>query len=696
MNQSQFYLFAKRFKEALVLLDSNGLLVSWNPAAGEFFQLSSAQHNTAHINLTDLVTDEQSKVTRAIELWKGSGEFLPSQFSVKKLDGVIVDCSIEGCLLEPASEGQVAHLLLRCFTKAHTTKQFVALNEKINQLTKEIHERIKIENGLRESEAKVRLLLDSTAEALYGMDANGICMFVNQTFIEMLGFTDESELIGKEIHNLIHHSDAQGNPISREESDIYQSLTHAKEVYCNDTVVWMPNGNSIPVECWAHPIKQGNTTLGAVVTLIDISEKKRINTAMKTLAQTTSSVEGRQFFKVCSASLSEICQSNVVIIGKLDIRQPQLLDTLAIYQNGHHQENKMLDLRHSPCATTITGKLTYIRTGLAEMYPDYPMLQSEQLDSYYGVPLVSSDGHIMGIVAILNTKPITIDERLESILQVFAKRIAMELEQQVTTDALHEYQNHLETLVSQRTSELEQAYKELESYSYSIAHDLRSPLRSIASFSQILKEDLEGKLNHTEADYFERIINASEFMSELINDILQLSRISRADMTTTTIDLSQLVQEIIKEKLNHFPGRQFSIHVQSGIYVNGDESLNYLLLDNLIDNAIKFSEKKSVTYIKFGHYANDAGQVVCYVKDHGAGFDYRYKEKLFNPFQRLHGREEFEGTGIGLATVKRIMERHDGDIWVEAQINQGACFYFTSPYYYLNKPEAKARPTLAI
>ncbi|MDX1812528.1 MAG: ATP-binding protein, partial [Gammaproteobacteria bacterium] len=294
-------------------------------------------------------------------------------------------------------------------------------------------------------------------------------------------------------------------------------------------------------------------------------------------------------------------------------------------------------------------------------------------------PLVSSNEKLLGMIVIINDSPIMITDSSKSILPVFGKRISMELEQRETTKSLHEYQDHLESLVFQRTKELEQAYRDLESYSYSIAHDLRAPLRSITSFSQILQDDLHGRLDEGEADFLNRIIKSSQFMAELISDILELSRITRSEINMEDIDLSELVRTIIDEKIQLLPERTFQIRVTDNVHTKGDPKLFHVLVDNLIENAIKFSRHREISKITFACQENTDGRLICYIKDNGAGFNSDYKEKLFTPFQRLHKREEFEGTGIGLATVKRILERHNGDIWVEAEVDKGACFYFICP-----------------
>jgi signal transduction histidine kinase len=239
-----------------------------------------------------------------------------------------------------------------------------------------------------------------------------------------------------------------------------------------------------------------------------------------------------------------------------------------------------------------------------------------------------------------------------------------------------------EEKLEQHAAELRESNKELESYSYSIAHDLRSPLRSITSFSQILLEDAHDKLSNEEKDHLARIINASVRMAALIDDILELGRVTRTKVEHTDIDLTALAKTVVEQFYNKDDNRVIDWQIQEGINLRGDKKLLRLLFENLLGNALKFTGKKDHPRIEFGRInstPNGEKPPVYYVKDNGVGFDMQYAEKLFEPFHRLCSREEFEGTGIGLATVERIISRHGGKVWAEAKPNAGATFYFTLP-----------------
>ena len=228
-------------------------------------------------------------------------------------------------------------------------------------------------------------------------------------------------------------------------------------------------------------------------------------------------------------------------------------------------------------------------------------------------------------------------------------------------------------------AELAAANRELEAFSYSVSHDLRAPLRSIEGFSQALLEDHGAALPPGARSYLDRIRAGAQRMSELIDDLLRLSRVTRADMRREPTDLSAMVSAVIGELRRGDPAREVEIAIQSDVHAVADRRLVKITLENLLGNAWKFTSKTASARIEFGA-RRDAGEQVFYVRDNGAGFEMKYAERLFGAFQRLHSDKDFPGTGIGLATVQRIVLRHGGRIWVEAAPGSGATFQFTLPH----------------
>jgi light-regulated signal transduction histidine kinase (bacteriophytochrome) len=232
--------------------------------------------------------------------------------------------------------------------------------------------------------------------------------------------------------------------------------------------------------------------------------------------------------------------------------------------------------------------------------------------------------------------------------------------------------------VKERTAQLEAVNKELEAFSYSVSHDLRAPLRGIDGFSQALLEDYHDKLDEEGRHYLQRVRHGAQRMGQLIDDLLRLSRVSRAEVIRQRVDLSDLSRRILRELAEAHPERSAQVTVASGLTVEADPRLLAIALENLLANAWKFTAPRPEAVIEVGKDEVE-GEPVFWVRDNGAGFDMAYVSKLFSAFQRLHSSEQFEGTGIGLAIVHRIIRRHGGRIWAEGRPGEGATFRFTLP-----------------
>jgi len=236
----------------------------------------------------------------------------------------------------------------------------------------------------------------------------------------------------------------------------------------------------------------------------------------------------------------------------------------------------------------------------------------------------------------------------------------------------------LEKKVAKRTAQLEVLLKEHESFNYTVSHDLRAPLRHIDSFSAILIEELGSDVSPECRGYLQRIRNATSKMGELIDDLLEFSRISREEMKMGRVDLSRLASEVVNMLKETDPGRSVEVIIANDLIAKGDKTLLRMVFQNLIGNAWKYTGKRAVARIELGR-VTIAGEETFFITDNGTGFDMAYKDKLFAPFQRLHG-SDYEGAGIGLATVERIILRHDGKIWAESEPDKGATFYFRLPH----------------
>jgi PAS domain S-box-containing protein len=242
--------------------------------------------------------------------------------------------------------------------------------------------------------------------------------------------------------------------------------------------------------------------------------------------------------------------------------------------------------------------------------------------------------------------------------------------------ALRDANMSLERRVQERTAELQALNDELESFSYSVSHDLRSPLRAMEGFSKVLLEDYARVLDDRGRHYLERVRSGSQRMAILIDDLLKLSRVTRGEFHQGPVDLAEIAREVLEELKRRAPERTVTLSIAPSAPASGDPRLLRVALENLLGNAWKFTGRKADARIEFGTQKRD-GESLFFVRDNGAGFDMAYADKLFAPFQRFHDDDEFEGTGIGLATVQRIIRRHGGRIWAESEPGRGAAFWFT-------------------
>jgi signal transduction histidine kinase len=286
---------------------------------------------------------------------------------------------------------------------------------------------------------------------------------------------------------------------------------------------------------------------------------------------------------------------------------------------------------------------------------------------------------LVGQVSVANADHDYTNHELQ-VIERLANLYAIAIQRQQVEKELRQLNQELEQRVHERTAKLEAANKELEAFANSVSHDLRAPIRHIDSYLELLKMNIRSVLSERDKQYMGRITSSAHKMGALVDDLLSFSRIGRQGMKFAKIDLEVVIGDIIRELEPDISGRNIKWYIQDLPVINGDVSMFRIVLMNLISNAVKFTREKEQAVIKAGSESRK-GETIVFVRDNGVGFDQNYVNKLFGVFQRLHGADEFEGTGVGLAMVQRIMHRHGGRVWAEGEVGKGATFYLSLPHY---------------
>jgi signal transduction histidine kinase len=296
----------------------------------------------------------------------------------------------------------------------------------------------------------------------------------------------------------------------------------------------------------------------------------------------------------------------------------------------------------------------------------------------YSHRVVKRSDDEVGILVDAFNQMLTQIQQREATLQATNLRLESEIARhKVARDEIAALNLNLERRVTERTAALEASNKELESFSYSVSHDLRAPLRGIDGFASFLQIDYADKLDEQDKSYLQRVRAATRRMGHLIDDLLKLSRTARSEINPRRVNLSDLAETIAKDLQRTGPGRHATFSIAPDMIVDADPALLQVALENLLGNAWKFTGKRAEARIEVGSTATNGQAIAYFVRDNGAGFDMKYADKLFGAFQRLHAMTDFDGSGVGLANVQRIIARHGGKIWAEAAPEQGATFYFT-------------------
>ena len=641
--------------DGVISIDANGIVIELNPSAVKIFGYSREQ-------MVGRSLDEMIIPTRM-----RSGHKAGLLLSAKGIFGMI-GRRVEMTALR-ASGAEFPVELSVVATGSGGTQRFTGF---LRDLTE-----------AKRAEASVAVWAHALDRAPFGVAISdletGTIQRVNETLVGMLRFSHE-ELVGRIATELV--SPTSHVDLPRLQLEIGPVGSHVHEI-------WLQRSDGSEVLVWSSTsiVETQPGSAVRISTLIDVTERHRLEQAMiasTARLQVISSVSHE--FASASGGVEEVLVLVTRRLGELlgEGCFARLLSSDALWLEPataffHPDESLRSEVREligavrQPVGEGLAGRvaatgspvMVTAKTLAADLPPQLgKLLETTQVTSALAVPL-QVNGRMLGVIGLVRTTaqpPYTLED--QQLASELVNRAALAVDNVMLVNAL-------ERRVAERTRDLEAANRELETFSYTVSHDLRAPLRAINGFSSALA-DYEHLLDDQAKHYLARISAATLRMANLIDDLLGLARIGRTRLAVSLVDVSTLSGEVVAELRELEPDRAITIEIESGLEARADAKLLRIVLHNLLGNAWKFTSKMASARISIGR----AGEGF-FVRDNGAGFDMAYVGKLFAPFQRLHAPDDFDGTGIGLATVQRIVHRHGGAVTAEAAPGQGACFVFT-------------------
>lgn len=458
-------------------------------------------------------------------------------------------------------------------------------------------------------------------------------------------------------------------------ADFAETLKRQGRLQAYETRMRTKQGEVVDVRIWAEIIDIDGDPCALAFTM-NISEEKHREAVLMRVAEGVSPATGQAFFLSVAQHLADAVGAEGVVIG--EVAQDQQIDTLALFNEGDLQPNRSLQLHHTTYSRLMaSGELEVIDTPSRQVLQSTPPFNPDRIQTIAGVALRDHDGSAIGLIAAVWPAGQAVDSGVKALLTIFASRCNAELVRLRRDREILQLHETLEQRVQARTEQLQYLNRELDAFAYSVSHDLKSPLRSIDGFMHLLQEQMTGRTTPEDEDLMERVTSSVTRMNSLIADLLALARVSQGQLQRMEVDLSDLAEGVIRQERHRDPTREVQVNIEPGLKANCDPRMAQIVLENLIGNAWKYSRQRKDARIDIGLERGMATpSPAFFVRDNGAGFDMARADRLFKPFNRLHSASEFEGSGIGLATVRRIIERHGGRISAEAKPGEGAILRF--------------------
>lgn len=435
-------------------------------------------------------------------------------------------------------------------------------------------------------------------------------------------------------------------------------------------------GDPVNVKIWSERIELDNEPCNLAFTL-NVTEEKRKADLLMSVAKGVSGQTGEAFFQSLVEQLAHATGAHGVVVAELT--PPEGLVSLALTCGGAPVPATALSLVGTPLAQALLAPgLWHAHVEASTIFSASPDRKQTPLQSFASVVLRDDDGSAIGLLGAFWRERMEPSADIQALMTIFASRCNAELLRLNRDRDLLKLQATLEQRVADRTAELELLNRELDTFAYSVSHDLKSPLRSIDGFMHLLQEQTQERCTPDDHMLMSRVMGSAQRMHGLINDLLALARVSQTQLQRTRINLSEMAEEVIQQERHRDPAHVADVEITPNLFADCDARLAKIVLENLLGNAWKYSHKVPRPRIELGHVpGGPSGAAVYFVRDNGAGFEMARSDRLFKPFTRLHHPSEFQGSGIGLATVRRIIERHGGQITGEGAVNQGCIFRFS-------------------